>query len=827
VVPIQIVPPAYSTGTSRGIGRIAAIQELGLELIKVDDRANLSALEWTGTSGTTAGTNPNLAGTVTVTGAYSMTVNPQKQTLIEWSLIPMLASPMAGYVSLADNLRIKFTKINLNIGGQTVNAGTSVALSSGSTPDLYDNGRYGGGRDNKMGGLIGPTALTQNAPTDSMYPTGLVLITGTSVATNTSPLNMLPSPGLSGTVTVTISGTAGTYQTPGPIIQSYTFIFPPTPAPIPCLMDFPNTIINGPSTPTWWGTFRAPASGSATAPGYYVTPSGSGTNGTFNYPVAENNNANATRINGSGYQLAGVGDVLRTLVPTGPLVSGSNIAGDLRLIAISGSIGVTTSGTTFQPSAYAMGGSTYNLQPISVSGTAFVEGSIRWGNGLVAVPNFGFGSLYSGIWPTSDGPSKGYPASSTPNYGYAYTPDIPVEALGANGPGVGDWDNGPGLMVDGPWANKPDEGMVSSSGTAGYDNTPYIGDYEIMNQTGMQYPTEFSPNRQVSSPVMFGSLPVGPDHPWQTLLFRPAALPGYHTSSASSSYTHPGNSGSALPDHALLDLFWMPIVEPYGISEPLATSGKVNLNYQIAPFSYITRKTGMEAVLKSVMITALSPAAGTSSNFSDGYKNPLYANGTPYTYPTVTTRWPIDPAATLSQFDTRFATQLSSPYSFATRNFFASADEICDVPMVPLGYPGVTGTSGLGAFWNANSLTGDNSLERPYSMIYPRVTTKSNIFTVHVIAQSLKQTPADLSNGVNGNGTWRENVDQVMSEFHGAFTIEKYYDPDTTDITTVSLNKFKPVTAANDGLIQTVAPYTTAAIRGAKWRLLSVKRFGQ
>jgi uncharacterized protein (TIGR02600 family) len=553
-----------------------------------------------------------------------------------------------------------------------------------------------------------------------------------------------------------------------------------------------------------------------------VTPSASGTNGTFNYPVAELNNANGTRINGSGYQLAGIGDVLRTLVPTGPLVSGSNIAGDLRLLAISGSMPANTSGTTFQPSAYSMSGTPPSAVPVNVTGTTFVEGSIRWGNGVVAIPNFGFGSLYSAIGASSS------VTSYKPNYGPHYSPDIPVEALGTNGPGVGDWDNGPGLMVDGPWANKPDEGMVSSSGTTGYDNTPYIGDYEIMNQTGMQYPTQFSPNRQVSSPVMFGSLPVGPDHPWQTLLFRPAALPGYHTGSASTSYTHPGNSSSSaviLPDHVLLDLFWMPIVEPYGVSEPLATSGKINLNYQIAPFTYITRKTGMEAVLKSVMITALSPAAGTDSDFSANYKNPLYANGSVYTYPSVTTRWPIDPVATLSQFDTRFAATLSSPYTSGTRNFFVSADEICDVPLVPLGYPGVSGTSDLGTFWNANSLTGDNSLERPYSMIYPRVTTKSNIFTVHVIAQSLKQTPSDLQ---SSTPTWTENVDQVTSEFHGAYTIEKYLDPDTADLSYHTGGGYQMWPNTNDGLINgSSASSQTVAIRNAKWRLLGVKRFGQ
>jgi hypothetical protein len=37
----------------------------------------------------------------------------------------------------------------------------------------------------------------------------------------------------------------------------------------------------------------------------------------------------------------------------------------------------------------------------------------------------------------------------------------------------------------------------------------------------------------------------------------------------------------------------MPVVEPYSISVPLATSGKVNLNCQIAPFTYIRRDTAL------------------------------------------------------------------------------------------------------------------------------------------------------------------------------------------------------------------------------------------
>ena len=77
-----------------------------------------------------------------------------------------------------------------------------------------------------------------------------------------------------------------------------------------------------------------------------------------------------------------------------------------------------------------------------------------------------------------------------------------------------------------------------------------------------------------------------------------------------------------LPDHLLLDLFHLPIVEPYAISEPFSTAGKVNMNYVIAPFgyakgddglnpdtsnprSYLRRDTALRGVLKSTKIMAV------------------------------------------------------------------------------------------------------------------------------------------------------------------------------------------------------------------------------
>ncbi len=83
---------------------------------------------------------------------------------------------------------------------------------------------------------------------------------------------------------------------------------------------------------------------------------------------------------------------------------------------------------------------------------------------------------------------------------------------------VGDFDNGIASMPDGPYINKPDEGDLSGMSVAG--EAPYFkrwGTYSAVNTT------YFSPNRQVPSSGMLGSLPTGvkANKPWRTLLFGP------------------------------------------------------------------------------------------------------------------------------------------------------------------------------------------------------------------------------------------------------------------------------------------------------------------
>ena len=173
----------------------------------------------------------------------------------------------------------------------------------------------------------------------------------------------------------------------------------------------------------------------------------------------------------------------------------------------------------------------------------------------------------------------------------------------------------------------------------------------------------------------------------------------------------------------------MPIVEPYAISEPLSSQGKVNMNYQIVPFTYIRRDTGVQAVLKSTRILAL-PATKAALN---GYKSAAGNLTTQYRFPIYTD----EKDGTLRAFEDRFN----------SGDIFHSASEICSVPLVPDNIPSSDGTQSfdsdttvnvtsylkdytkIAKFWNACKLTGDNAREEPYGDLYPRLTTKSNTYT--------------------------------------------------------------------------------------------------
>ena len=338
-------------------------------------------------------------------------------------------------------------------------------------------------------------------------------------------------------------------------------------------------------------------------------------------------------------------------------------------------------------------------------------------------------------------PSSTYDSCTAPNNGVFWVNgDMITNTIGGtNLMQYGDFDNGYGRAADGPYIGFSDEGVQANSAAiaAGVTTTPFFSLNEG-SYTALLGPGLYSPNRLVPSAGILGSLPTGvlANHPWQTLLFRPASL--------TASY-HPGAGNP--PDYLLLDLFNMPVVEPYAISEPLSTAGRVNMNYQILPFTYIQRSTAVQAALHTEWMLAIRSSLAIDQN----RKQAVNLAGTTYN-----SRYPINLTETLQGFENRFA----------ANDLFRSAAEICSIPLVPAGSTWTDVNNGT--FWSTNTLTGDNSKERPYARIYPKLTTKSNTYTVHYRVEVLKKKPN------SDPATWTEGQDKLISTYRGSTTIERY-----------------------------------------------------
>ena len=326
----------------------------------------------------------------------------------------------------------------------------------------------------------------------------------------------------------------------------------------------------------------------------------------------------------------------------------------------------------------------------------------------------------------------------------------------------GDWDSGYDIVEDGPYVNKADEGSTTLGYFTRGNGLGFVGaGGEGGGSTSQGSETDnitYSPNRQIASAVMFGSLPTGvigkdaskaKPEPWQTLLFNPNPAGGRQ------------HYGFKFPqDHLWLDLFWMPIVEPYAISEPFSTAGKINMNYDIMPFRYLKRRTALQAVLKGTRMT------GIPDSDVGVYKKQPAGNSTNAT--TDEYRFDIDPdptAGTLKGFEDRFN----------AGDIFHSASEICTISLVPKG--GGATYDNMSSWWQTRRLTGDNLRESPYNQLYPRLTTKSNTYTVHVRVQSLKKNRAAGSVDV-----WDQLHDFVAGEYRGSCLIERYIDPNSPDL---------------------------------------------
>lgn len=397
--------------------------------------------------------------------------------------------------------------------------------------------------------------------------------------------------------------------------------------------------------------------------------------------------------------------------------------------------------------------------------------------------------------------------------------------------GYGDWDTGLGATSDGPYINYPDQGN-SNTATSGYelavgDGRVIIGGYFGRGDWGAETGATFSPNRQIASAVSFGSLStmVDPNKPsemqsWRTLLFCPNPAAQTEGTAASTRHAtklnHPGFGKPARgsnpyppytepPDHAFLDFFTMPIVEGYPISEPMSTAGKVNMNYQIAPFTYIHRSTALRGVMKHERLAAIPTTAPTEPNDDDAYKSAGINDRQGWTTQMRYGIYLDEETGTLRQFEARFQ----------RGDLFRSASEICDMFLVPgratdpsyssLKYPNSrfpefpSGegeidfvSNDVAKWWDSFLATGDNLREEPYGRIYPRLTTKSNSYTVYVRVQSLKKnpnTPAGRFVDPSESGP----TDMITGEYRGSYEIERYLDPNSledsgVDFATVSPN---------------------------------------
>ena len=383
-------------------------------------------------------------------------------------------------------------------------------------------------------------------------------------------------------------------------------------------------------------------------------------------------------------------------------------------------------------------------------------------------------------------------------YHYSKLPDVPVGTGKLNL--WGDFDSGTAQMPDGAFINRPDEGNIASEGNvANFNRSLEVvpGELRIVAYYTWNYReprlVNYSPNRMVNSPVMFGSLSTGVkrNRPWETLLFRP----------------HPDHPGSeSPPDHLLLEYFWMPIVEPYAISVPFATSGKINMNYEILPFSYVERSTGMRAVLKGERPLAVPNESTTAYKLWDhetsdwpylaglerGNTDPVSRDAWVRAYRgDLKMRKPIDLDETLDQFQE----------TFDRNSLFKYPSEICEMHLVREDESLESYRNGT--FWNEHKVTADNVKERPYSNIYPRLTTRGNVFRVHTRAEAIRKP--------RGSDPTRfdPELDTIVGRYRGSSLIERYLNP-----TNENLPDFAAAENQGDDLY-----------RFYQYRILETKRF--
>jgi uncharacterized protein (TIGR02600 family) len=365
-------------------------------------------------------------------------------------------------------------------------------------------------------------------------------------------------------------------------------------------------------------------------------------------------------------------------------------------------------------------------------------------------------------------------ASDSPT-GY-HPPAAFLSAYGAihlNASHTRDWSTGTGIAPDGAYLARPDDGAhlhgdVTRPPYQRESLPPYYNRrWEDLSKLADTSYSGQPPNRLISSAGIFGSLPSLPiSHvPWTTYLFRPDLSRGHLGSKwntfdkklypPAAAATPAAGQPMAPPDHLLMDLFWMPVVLPYGISERFSTAGKINLNHHLLPFSYLRRTTALHAALKAQEILAIPSEAASD------YKNPALV-------PSAEDKWrhPVDATRTLQQLDP----------VFAAGDAFVSPTELCEHFLIPRGQATAATTpqelaAQMQQFWDKHALTGDNVLEQPYTNLMSLLTTKSNVFRVHFTAEVIQKAPSLPPDRVD------TSKDQVQATYRGSCLVERWLPP--------------------------------------------------
>lgn len=361
---------------------------------------------------------------------------------------------------------------------------------------------------------------------------------------------------------------------------------------------------------------------------------------------------------------------------------------------------------------------------------------------------------------------------------------------------AGDFDNGPGIIEDGPFINPPGFNGVLNERAAVITNSQQGGWFQRGGYFTDEDGRTWSPWRYASSGFLFGSLPTAPfglgsdtqlsPRPWQTLLLCPNppsrttaanAEPKWDRNTSSPNKDHVGFLNPR--DHLWLEFFWLPAVEPKGFGGPFVTEGKVNLNCQMMPFTWITRETALHGALHGVRVTAI-PSKAVSTTSTDHYKNPNADSSLSFKYA-------VNAEETLKGWRRRFEEK---------HDLYRTPSEVCDLFLVPErindGRNYTTGnvtpvaiTSGLKyddmmTWWEGSQAndptdgfeaTGDNARESPYAQLYPRLCTKSNVFTVHWRVQVLRKSRS------TDPGEWDDGKDRVVAEQRGQSMIERALPP--------------------------------------------------